>query len=36
MQQKEFIDLSKKEVKELNAGYDNIENHSKSWRGGYI
>lgn len=36
MQQKEFIDLSKKEVKELNAGYDNIENHSESWRGGYI
>lgn len=35
MTQEEFINLSRKEVKQLNAGYGNIENHSESWRGGY-
>jgi len=36
MQQNEFIDLSKEEIKKLNAGYCNQEQHSESWRGGYM
>lgn len=35
MTQREFIDLSRKEVKSLNGGYGNLDNHSESWRGGY-
>ena len=35
MKQEEFIHLSKKEVKQLNAGYNNLDDHAESWRGGY-
>lgn len=35
MNQKEFIELSKKEVRELNAGYNSVDDHAESWRGGY-
>jgi len=35
MNQKEFIELSKKKVRELNAGYNSVDNHAESWRGGY-
>ena len=35
MKQEEFINLSKKEVKQLNAGYNNVDDHAESWRGGY-
>ena len=35
MKKEEFIALSKKEVKQLNAGYNNVDDHAESWRGGY-
>ena len=35
MTQKEFIELSEKEVLSLN-GYSNDENVTEAWRGGYI
>lgn len=36
MEQNEFVVLSKKRVKELNAGYGKIKQHSETWRDGYI
>lgn len=35
MTQTQFIELSKSEIKKLNAGYGNIANHAESWRAGY-
>ena len=35
MSKEEFIELSKKEVRQLNAGYNNLNQHSESWRAGY-